>query len=185
MFFGYIFRNLRPNVCFTAANRMKTLYIARHAKSDWSTGAGSDFDRPLNERGRRDAPKMGTFLRENGAIPELILTSPAVRALTTARFLADVPGAAQIPLAVVNSLYMTDAPDTLEIIGKVKNSVQSLMIVGHNPTQTILTNYLTDAMIDNVPTCGVVVIEFPLAASWEEISGSAGNMKHFFYPKQG
>lgn len=164
---------------------MKILYIARHAKSDWGTGAGSDFDRPLNERGRRDAPKMGTFLREKSAVPELILSSPAVRALTTARFLAEVPGASQIPLVVVKSLYMSDSPHTLEIIGKVSNDVHSLMIVGHNPTQTILTNYLTEAMIDNVPTCGVVMIEFPHAQTWEEISRSTGKMKHFYYPKQG
>lgn len=164
---------------------MKILYIARHAKSDWSTGAGSDFDRPLNERGRRDAPKMASFLREKGAIPDLILSSPAVRALTTARFLADVPGASQTPLVVVNSLYMSDSPHTLEIVSEVSNNVNSLMIVGHNPTQTILTNYLTETMIDNVPTCGVVVIEFPHAQTWEEISRSTGTMKHFYYPKQG
>ncbi|GAB1429641.1 histidine phosphatase family protein [Ignavibacteria bacterium] len=162
---------------------MKKLYIARHAKSDWPVGVLTDFDRPLNERGRNDAALMSNFLRSNRLIPDMILASPAVRALTTARIMASEPsGNVKTPLITVDMLYMTDVWHTLKVISTIDDALRSAMIVGHNPTQTLLVNYLTNEMIDSVPTCGIVIAEFPQADSWQEISRSTGVLTAFYTP---
>lgn len=163
---------------------MKKLVIVRHAKSDWGVGAGRDFDRPLNGRGLHDVPRMSNFLRGQGITPDLILSSPAVRALTTARFFAEPPGFAATPLVVVDSLYLTDVPHVLDVLAGVDAESGTVMLVGHNPTQTLLLNYLTDEMIEDMPTCGVAVVDFPHAASWQELSRSAGVLAALYFPKQ-
>lgn len=162
---------------------MKKLYIARHAKSDWPAGTLTDFARPLNERGRNDASLMSKFLRSNRLIPDIILTSPATRALTTDRFLAEQSAHEKIPIFTVDLLYMTDVPHTLAVVSAIDDMLHSAMIVGHNPTQTLLANYLTNEMIDSVPTCGIVIAEFLHADSWQEISRSTGVLTAFYSPK--
>ncbi len=163
---------------------MKKLYISRHAKADWPTEKLSDFERPLNERGRNDTLRISRILRDNHHIPNIILSSPAIRAATTARCIAELPGYIKIPLIIVESLYMTNVKHTLEVLSAIDDALQSVMIVGHNPVQTLLLNYLTDEMIDSMPTGGLAIVNFEHATSWQEISRSTGILTNFYRPRE-
>lgn len=161
---------------------MKTLYLIRHAKSDWNNPALNDFDRPLNDRGKRDAPRMGKWLKKNNEIPDLIIASPAKRAKKTAEKIAD-----EIEYPIKNivwekQLYETEVPAWLKIVCGIDNVYKNVFLVAHNDTLTRFANYLCDARIENVPTCGIVKISFP-TTSWNEISVHSGDFQWFQFPK--
>jgi len=161
----------------------KVLYIARHAKSSWKDASLRDFDRPLNKRGKRDAPKIGEVLKENGVQPGLIISSPARRAFKTARIYAKKLDYSKKDIITNENIYEASVTDLLEIISGQHDTIQSLMIVGHNPTFTALANYLTDEYIDNVPTGGVVAVSFPFD-SWKQVDESTGKVLFYEYPKK-
>ena len=161
---------------------MKTLYLVRHAKSSWNIANLSDHDRPLNSRGERDAPRMGKRLRKREPQPEVIISSSAMRAQTTATILATAIGYSHSDLSIDERLYGAEPEDVVSIIGELDDAIACAMLVGHNPTFTALINTLGGCDIDNVPTCGMAVLAFPIDA-WTEIGGVRGELLDFDYPK--
>ncbi len=137
---------------------MKTLTIVRHAKSSWNNPALSDRDRPLNKRGERDAPIMAQRVADAGIRPSLILSSPANRAWTTAKVIAEQLSYPMEFLQRENELYLASLDDLLDVIVAQDEGFNSLMIVGHNPGLTDFVNFLSPGLTNNLPTAGVVCI---------------------------
>jgi phosphohistidine phosphatase len=138
---------------------MKTLTLLRHAKSSWKDTSLSDRDRPLNKRGERDAPEMGRRIAAAGIRPSLIVSSPAVRAWTTARIIADKIGYPREFLQRDKRLYLASVNGILDVIVGQDTAFNSLMIVGHNPGFTDFANYLVPGLTNNIPTAGVVSVQ--------------------------
>ena len=161
---------------------MKTLYLVRHAKSSWNNSNLSDHARPLNDRGERDAPLMGKRLRKRTPQPTLIISSSAVRAETTATTLAEAIDYPLSDLKVDERLYGAEPNDVLAIIRELDDAIDCAMLVGHNPTFTNLVNSLSGSQIDNVPTCGMAVLNFPIK-SWSKIGQIQGELLDFDSPK--
>lgn len=162
---------------------MKTLFLIRHAKSSWDDPNKDDFDRPLNERGKRNAPFMGKLLKKENILPDLIISSPAKRAIATAKIIADETGYPKNKIHTDSKIYEAAINDLLEIINSIQKEHKTVFLFGHNPTLTDFLNYLTNAGIGNIPTCGVAEIEFSFN-SWKEISRETGILKRFEYPKK-
>jgi len=154
----------------------KTLYIARHAKSSWDDMSLSDFERTLNARGKRDAPFMANILKEKGITPDLILSSPAKRAKKTAKQYHEVLGG---ELRFDEGIYEASTMTLFNLLQEALQSVDSLMIVGHNPGLTALNDMLSDKSIFNIPTSGVVGIVFE-----DEVAPHKGKQLFFEYPKK-
>ncbi|WP_309496511.1 histidine phosphatase family protein [Sulfurovum sp.] len=154
----------------------KTLYIARHAKSSWKDMSLSDFERPLNARGKRDAPFMANLLKEKGIRPELILSSPAKRAKKTAKHYHITLGG---ELQFDESIYEASSMSLFDLLQEALQKVDSVMIVGHNPELTALNDMLSDKSIFNIPTAGIVGIVFE-----DKIATHQGKQLFFEYPKK-
>lgn len=163
---------------------MKTLYIIRHAKSSWDDTDRSDFERPLNDRGKRDAPRMGGRLKEKGINPDLILASPAKRALSTAKRIAKAIGYPKDRIKTDRSLYHAHEETMLSILQEMKDKYNTVFLIGHNPGLTDFVNSLrNDEMdLDNVPTCGIVAFKLPIE-SWKQLTWGSGGILFFDYPK--
>ena len=160
----------------------KQLLLIRHAKSDWGNASLSDFDRPLNKRGKANAPEMAERLMKQKIVPQLVVSSPALRALTTAKFFTDTW---QMPLKNIQlepSIYEASVKTLLSVINNLDNKYDKIALFGHNPGFTDFVNYLSNANIYNVPTCGVVLLEFQ-ADDWAEVSSGTGTLIDFDYPK--
>lgn len=161
----------------------KRLFIIRHAKSDWkNTDWTSDFDRPLNDRGHKAAPEMGARLADKKIKPELMVSSPAVRAFTTAKYFAEAWDIKEGDIAIEPEIYEANIQILLSIINKFDNQYNSIAIFGHNPAFTDLANYLTDANIPNMPTASVVIVDFEID-DWAMVAGGTGDAALFDYPK--
>ena len=160
----------------------KTLYLVRHAKSSWSDSSLSDRDRPLNKRGRRSAPDMGSRLAVKGHQPDLIISSPAKRALMTAKIIAKKLDYDKSEILIDESMYFSGVGGMLKMLEGVDDHYQKVMIVGHNPAMTSLMNSLCDAPVDNMPTCAIAVIGYNMA-SWSELSSADGNLLDYDFPK--
>jgi phosphohistidine phosphatase len=161
---------------------MKTLYLIRHAKSYWGDSSLSDFDRPLNKRGERDAPFMGKILFDKKVNTDLIISSPAMRAKKTAMEIADKLGYSQKKILFDENLYEASSQDILELIRNVSEKYNSIIIFGHNPGLTMFNNSVSEVYIDNIPTCGVVVLQFE--HNWSEINSVRCKQLFFDYPKR-
>lgn len=161
---------------------MKMLYVVRHAKSSWQNPLMDDFDRPLNERGERDAPRMGKRLKEKEITPDLLLSSPAKRALTTCQKIADVLNCSHTKIKTEARLYHASEETILEIIKSCNDKHDVVMYFGHNPGLTDFVNRLTSVLIDNVPTCGVVACSLPIK-SWKDLKWEQAKIEFFYYPK--
>lgn len=134
---------------------MKTLTIVRHAKSSWKDASLSDRERPLNRRGKHDAPLMGGRISDADIRPSLIISSPAVRAWKTARAVAN---SLNYPLEFLQrepGLYLASVNRILDVLRAQDNTFNSLLIVGHNPGLTDFVNYLSPGLTENLPTAGV------------------------------
>jgi phosphohistidine phosphatase len=162
---------------------MRTLYLIRHAKSSWDSPGLRDIDRPLNERGLRDAPFMANLLSKQGIRPDLIVTSPAKRANTTACLFAQSLGYAESDIVRNGDIYEATPLTLLKIIGALPNEAQTVLLFGHNPTFTEIANYFSDNFIDNVPTCGIVMITSD-ADSWEEMTDYNSRVNNRYFPKE-
>jgi phosphohistidine phosphatase len=162
---------------------MKRLTLIRHAKSSWKNSGLADVDRPLNSRGKRDAPRMGAYLARQGIQPDIILASPARRARKTAKLLAgEIPGAAGRILADP-ALYEAGAAVILERVRALDESWQHVMLIGHNPGLTDFANLLTAIGIDNLPTCAVLVADLDIDF-WCETSPGCGRAALYVVPKE-
>jgi phosphohistidine phosphatase len=162
---------------------MRTLYLIRHAKSSWDNPALRDFQRPLNERGLHDAPRMAKMLAERGAKPDLIVTSTAKRARTTALFFAAQFGIAEADLVEVESIYEASPQHILRLISELPDTATTVLMFGHNPTFTEVANCFTDDWIANVPTCGIVRIESD-ADTWRSTYEANTRVTACFFPKE-
>lgn len=161
---------------------MKTLTLIRHAKSSWDDNSQSDFDRPLNDRGKHDAPVMGKRLAQQGIVPDVILSSPAKRAKKTAIIIAEKIGYDQDDIVFDDRLYLAGISELVYTILEHNNDSEHIMMFGHNPGMTEFSNFLAACDIVNVPTCGIVTIQFDMD-SWETIESTKGNLVSFDYPK--
>ena len=162
---------------------MKTIYFLRHAKSSWKYPDLDDFERPLNKRGRKNAPFMGRILKKLKVAPDLVLSSPANRAATTARMIA---AKIRYPLEKIRyseSIYEFSENALIAVIKQIDDGVNTAMIVGHNPATNGLANYIGDQPIGNIPTSGVCCIELDIS-SWANISEHCGKLKFFEFPKK-
>lgn len=136
---------------------MKTLYLVRHGKSSWKDLSLKDFDRPLNKRGKKDAPFMAELLKEKGIRPDIIISSPAKRARKTAEEFAKALKVGNIVFD--EKIYYEDESDLLKIIDKAAKKHDTVFIFGHNPTLTDTANSLIEEeKIDNIPTTGIAII---------------------------
>ncbi len=162
---------------------MKMLYLVRHAKSDWSNLFLRDFDRPLNARGENSAPLIGDYLAKKGIKPDLILSSPALRAKTTAITLAEKLSYPIDTITYIPSLYESDIDTILALIRTASEEIETLIIVGHNPELTECANFITHGEIDNIPTCGVVEMRL-YENSWDRIGSNSAELVSFVTPKK-
>jgi len=162
---------------------VKRLTLVRHAKSDWSLPGQPDWDRVLNKRGQRDAPEMARRLRARKLKPGLILSSPAVRALSTATIMAHE---LKVPAGIVRQderLYLAAPADMLAVIRELGGGAAHLMVFGHNPGITELANRLSAGdRIDNMPTCAFFTALFDVEG-WDALDWHTGQDAEFDYPK--
>ena len=160
---------------------MKTLLILRHAKSSWNYPELSDYDRPLNRRGKRDAPRMGKFLREQELTPDRILTSSAKRARRTASKVAKASGYTS-KVKRLDAFYDSVPGIYYETLQAVPDTYQRVMVVGHNPTMEQLVGSLT-GRIRRMPTAALAHIELPIQC-WEALDlNTAGTLVNLWTPK--
>lgn len=141
-----------------------------------------DIDRPLNKRGRKDAPVMGARLAGRGLQPNLIISSPAVRALKTAGRLAKQVGCPRRDISIENDIYGASVESLLGIVRGCDNGCNMVMMVGHNPEMTLLANMLGCLDINNVPTCGIVELDFEIT-TWKDVGRKKGELAFFDYPR--
>lgn len=137
---------------------MKTLTLVRHAKSSWKDTGLSDRERPLNKRGERDAPIMGRRAADAGLRPSQIISSPAVRAWTTARIFAKALGYPIEFLQREDGLYLASLDNLLDAVATQDPGFNSLMLFGHNPGMTDFANYLVPGVTSNLPTAGIIAV---------------------------
>lgn len=161
----------------------KLLVLVRHAKSSWRHRGLRDHDRPLNPRGRRDAPRMAARLAARATAPDRIVTSSAVRARTTARTFADVLGIDPGSLEVHPELYGAGSNEVLDTVRGLDDRHGTVILVGHNPTLTELGNGLSTERIGHVPTCGVVSLALA-SGCWERADWGGFRLVDFDYPKR-
>ena len=161
----------------------KKIFIVRHGKSDWSTPDISDIDRPLKSRGIRDAYKMSKLLKQKKEQPDYIISSPATRAIHTAIIFSRILQIPEKNILIEYELYMADSESINKYFHKISDDYNSVMIVGHNPGFTTFVNKFTPSKINNVPTSGLVILDFD-CSSWKDIA--PGDLKnHFFdYPSK-
>ena len=159
---------------------MKTLYVLRHAKSSWDAPELADFDRPLNERGKLTAPFMGEFMAAKGFVPEVIVSSPAVRARETARLAKE---AARIKADIIHDerIYEASSRTLQTVVSSINDRFESAMLVGHNPGMGGLVHLLTGRS-EEMPTAGLAVIDLDIE-KWSEIDGGLGSLRQMIRPK--
>lgn len=160
--------------------RMKTLFLVRHAKSDWPADI-EDFDRPLSEKGHADAPKMAKLLKTEGITIDTFVTSTAKRALTTCRYFAEVYENKNI--LKFEELYNASSSEFLEVIESLNDQAKNVAIFSHNNGITHFANSLTNENIEHMPTCSVVAFEVD-TDTWAEFKKAAKEFLFFYKPKE-
>lgn len=158
----------------------KKVYLIRHAKSSWKDAAIDDFDRPLNKRGRQNAPFMAELLKERNIMPDIIISSPALRAKTTAQAIAETLGYTNI--LFLDDVYEATKETLQKILRGLDDSYKVVFLVGHNPSLGELAQHLT-GLEENIPTCGIVEIEFT-CKKWADINPQNAKLSMFDYPKR-
>lgn len=162
---------------------MLRLVLLRHGKSSWDDARLDDFERPLAPRGLRNVPEMGRRLARRGLVPDLVVSSPAVRALATARGVAREIGYREDRIREAPELYLASPDEILATVRATPAGVGALMVVGHNPGLTELANRLDDIRLDNMPTAAMLCVEFNTGA-WADIRPAEAELCWFDYPKK-
>lgn len=163
---------------------MRRLSLVRHAKSSWNAPELSDFERPLNPRGRREAPAMAQRLKQLEQTPDLLLTSPALRAITTARVFAQELGIAAESVQLSSRIYEAERDTLVELVRGFDPAVQHALLFGHNPGFSELAGWLARCPFQEMPTCAIVMLALPID-TWAELRRDGGQLIHYLYPKDG
>ncbi|MFW0693174.1 SixA phosphatase family protein [Aliarcobacter butzleri] len=161
---------------------MKKLVLIRHAKSDWSNPFLDDFLRPLNKRGEKNAPLMANLLKEKNIRPDLIISSPSLRTKQTLEYFIKKLNYDD-EVRFEESIYEAPYENLLKVIKDIPNIYKIVFLIGHNPGLCDLTNFLVDKSFENIPTCGIVEIDFDVK-NWKDISKENSNLISFEYPKK-
>ncbi|MDO6433552.1 histidine phosphatase family protein [Flavitalea sp. BT771] len=161
---------------------MKTLLIIRHAKSSWDNADLNDIDRPLNDRGKRDAPVMAGRLIKAGVKTDLFVSSPAKRARQTAGIFMHEFGRKEKELVIIQQLYHAQVQDFKEVVASIDDRYDSIALFSHNPGITAFANILSSVRLDNMPTCSIFAVTSP-AESWKGFLSSGPTFWFFDYPK--
>lgn len=161
---------------------MKTLYLIRHAKSDWDNPMITDLERPLNERGYSNASLMSHLLNDKQVIPGSIVSSPAVRAISTALIFSRNLNYDSNHISIRKELYETSVKHYLSVIKETADTHESVMIFGHNPIISDTADFLTKALPMELSTCGIAGFHFNVK-SWKDIRTKSGDLFLFDYPK--
>ena len=162
--------------------RVKRLFLIRHAKSSWGDPELDDFDRPLNKRGKKDGPEMAARLAGLSIMPDILFSSPAKRAKKTARYMAKGTGFPPASISFDHGLYLGSLDYHLDLLEKGFRQAGTVFLVGHNYTITELGEYLSGTQIENIPTCGVVAIEYGGEEGFSTRAG-CGRLLFFDFPK--
>ena len=161
---------------------MKKIYLIRHAKSSWKDLSLRDFDRPLNKRGKRDAPFMASLLKGKGVIPDRIISSPANRAFTTACHFADALGIDHSDILKKSEIYEAFPEDLHQLILSLDEDWTTVFLFGHNPGFTSYANRYASEYIANMPTCSIVGL-LSTADRWAALDPSNSKVTEFYFPK--
>jgi len=165
---------------------MKTLYLIRHAKSSWDDPDVGDFERPLNKRGKKDAPNMAKRLKEKRVTPDFIISSPATRAHDTCKEFAKILNYDKDKIKTDKRLYHADEDQILQVIWELKDRVKDdeeiVLLFGHNPGLTEFANLLLNQSIDNIPTCGIVKSQLNIDR-WKDATFGCGELAFIDFPK--
>ena len=160
---------------------MKTLFILRHAKSDWDNRELTDFERPLNERGLKSAPLIGRVMKENQFLPYSIVSSPAIRARQTAELVKESAGIESEILFDVR-IYEASPARLLEVVADQTDNADSMLLVGHNPGLEGLIRALTGE-IEPMPTAALAVVDLQIE-QWSDINSAPGSLRLLIRPKE-
>lgn len=161
---------------------MRQLTLIRHAKSSWSDPDLHDFERPLNKRGMRDLPALGQRIAEFGLAPDLIITSSATRALTTAIAVSHALEYPRDAIREIPELYESCCETILNVLQNQSDRYRHIMLFGHNPGLETLGYFLTHEALEKFPTAGLMHIHLSVTA-WSELAESCGTLTRFDYPK--
>lgn len=162
---------------------MKRFYLVRHAKSSWTQPSLNDHDRTLDDWGNKDAKIMAKLIMHEYGVPDLIHSSTAKRALETAVHFANCFNLPLEQLKKDKGLYLCDIEDIITTLTQLKESINSVMIFGHNPGITYFANVICEANIYDVPTCGVLIIDVNVD-QWSNLDASLFKFVAFRKPKQ-
>lgn len=161
---------------------MKTLILVRHAKSDWTHEGLGDTERPLNERGKKDAPEMAKRLRKKGLKIDAFISSPAKRALRTARFFAEEFDVKKDDIRIEKRLYGAMPSQFEEVIASLKDKEETVILFSHNPGITEYVNTICDVRTDNMPTCAIFAVQADID-SWQDFVKAEKKFLFYDYPK--
>ena len=161
---------------------MKTLYLIKHAKSNWDIPGTRDFERPISKKGAKDVNTIGSYLKLKNIVPDIVLSSCSLRAQESADLLAKKIGF-KGKKYYLEELYMTPAEDMKEIIMAQDDDINSIFIVAHNPQLSEIINIISDEHFSKIPSMGVVALNFDIK-EWEEIETVKGEVDFFIFPKQ-
>lgn len=162
---------------------MKVLTLVRHAKSSWDYPELPDFERPLSARGRKDAPAVAAMLKKARIRPERLVSSPALRAITTARMFAAKLGIEPEEIQVSPHIYEASPQALMHIVRSLLDLEDDVMLFGHNPGISRFAQQLASCPFDEMPTCGAVRIELP-AKTWSMVKPGTGTVLRYDYPKK-
>ena len=166
----------------TANKNLKTLFIIRHAKSSWTEMDARDFDRTLDLRGHNDAPGMAKMLKGEGIKPDLLVSSPAMRAKTTANYFATEFGIDAQSIDYQKDIYEAFETDILKVVRDLPNEAKVVFLFGHNPALTYFTNRYDKNPVDNLPTCGIIRIDLSVD-DWSGFNEKTAKVTGLWYPK--
>jgi phosphohistidine phosphatase len=166
---------------------MKTLYLLRHAKSSWDNPQLRDFDRPLNASGFRDAAEMATrlqsLLQGNSEVLGLILTSPALRTCTTAEIIAAKLNLEPEQVQMEPQIYLASSGRLLQLVRRFDDSISAALLVAHNPALTDFANEMSNSLIEDIPTCGLVALQLPIMR-WADAEPGAARLLSEEFPSE-
>ncbi len=161
---------------------MKKLYIIRHAKSSWENFTVPDFDRPLNDRGKTDAPEMAKRLIDRKVKIDAFVSSPAKRAKKTAKLFCKELGEKDDNIILIDKLYEASVGTFYEVVTTLNDKFDAVAIFSHNPGITDFVNRLSEVRVDNMPTCAVFAIEMDIK-KWHDFKDVEKKFLFFDYPK--